>query len=166
MSVKIKKVTIKASLPHGENPLPHFRDPEHDMLVCVKDNVVIDYQKLLGLDCGYRVLPYSVQDRYDTHRKMKEIDAVIMENEYLKATFLITLGARLISLVDKHHNKELLFNNQSIQVANLATRDAWFAGGIEWNFGQYGHSFTTSLMMEKIFFGYMSLKDAKNCGGI
>ncbi|NCB02317.1 MAG: DUF5107 domain-containing protein, partial [Spirochaetia bacterium] len=38
----------------------------------------------------------------------------------------------------------LLYNNKSIQVANLAIRDAWFAGGIEWNIGQYGHSFTTS----------------------
>ena len=44
----------------------------------------------------------------------------------------------------KRRKKSLLYNNKSIQVANLAIRDAWFAGGIEWNIGQYGHGFSTS----------------------
>lgn len=30
-----------------------------------------------------------------------------------------------------------------LQEGILANRDAWFAGGIEWNIGQYGHAFTT-----------------------
>lgn len=133
-----------AALPQGENPLPFFRDPNHDANVQVKPDVPLQYQKLMGLDCGRRMLPYRMQDRYDRNRKEQDIPAIIMENTFLKATFLHTLGGRLISLIDKEKNKELLHCNRSLQVGNLATLDAWFAGGIEWNLGQYGHAFTTS----------------------
>ena len=133
-----------AALPQGENPLPLFRDPNHDVNVQVKPDVPLNYQKLMGLDCGRRMLPYRMQDRYDRNRQEQSIPAIIMENSFLKATFLHTLGGRLISLVDKENNKELLHCNRSLQVGNLATLDAWFAGGIEWNLGQYGHAFTTS----------------------
>ncbi|NCB01966.1 MAG: hypothetical protein EOM67_07335, partial [Spirochaetia bacterium] len=101
MSVRIEKITIKASLPQGENPLPYFRAPHHDMLVCVKENVGIDYQKLMGLDCGYRVLPYSVQDRYDTNRVEQEIEAVVMENEFLKFRINLARGGVIDSAIYK-----------------------------------------------------------------
>ncbi|MGE4585532.1 MAG: DUF5107 domain-containing protein [Sphaerochaeta sp.] len=133
----------QAALPTGENPLPVFRDPNHDVPVRVKDGVPLSCQKLMGFDCGKRVLPYRMQDRYDRHRTHTEIPAIFLENHHLKATFLPSLGGRLISLVDKHSNRELLYCNTSLQVGNLANRDAWFAGGIEWNIGQYGHAFTT-----------------------
>jgi hypothetical protein len=133
-----------AALPQGVNPLPYFRERDHDVPVRVKPDVPLKYQRLMGLDCGRRMLPYRMQDRYDRNRQEQDIPAIIMENEFLKATFLHTLGGRLISLVDKENDKELLHCNRSLQVGNLATLDAWFAGGIEWNFGQYGHAFTTS----------------------
>jgi hypothetical protein len=61
----------------------------------------------------------------------------------LKATFLPELGGRLISLVYKPQERELLHRNPVFQPADLAIRNAWFSGGIEWNIGQYGHTFTT-----------------------
>jgi len=133
----------QAALPTAENPLPVFRDPNHDVPVRLKEGVPLSYQKLMGLDCGKRVLPYRMQDRYDRNRTRTEIPAIFLENRHLKATFLPTLGGRLISLVDKQSGRELLHCNTSLQVGNLANRDAWFAGGIEWNIGQYGHAFTT-----------------------
>jgi tetratricopeptide (TPR) repeat protein len=141
----IKSGTFKANvaLPIGANPLPSFRDPKHDALVRVKPQVSSEYTALMGLDCGKRSLPYQIQDRYDRNREEQEIPAIIMENDYLKATFLPTLGGRLISLIDKENDRELLYCNTSLQACNLSNLDAWFAGGIEWNIGQYGHAFTT-----------------------
>lgn len=132
-----------AALPTSENPLPFFRDVNHDLAVRMKDGVPIAYQRLMGFGCGKRVLPYRVQDRYDRNRKPTEIPSIILENEYMRATFLPTLGGRLISLINKINDCELLYCNTSLQVGNLANRDAWFAGGIEWNVGQYGHAFST-----------------------
>jgi tetratricopeptide (TPR) repeat protein len=61
----------------------------------------------------------------------------------LRATFLPELGGRLYSLFDKENQKELLFTNPILQFANLSILNAWFSGGIEWNMGQYGHTFGT-----------------------
>ena len=66
-----------------------------------------------------------------------------MENDFIKAEFLPDWGGRLWSLVDKTEGRELLYKNEVLQPANLAIRNAWFSGGIEWNVGQYGHAFTT-----------------------
>lgn len=133
----------KAALVKGENPLPIFRSVEHDIPVRVKPGFPPEYQQMMGLDCGRRVLPYRLQDRYDRNREEIDLPSIIMENRYLKATFLPTLGGRLISLLDKTERRELLHCNTSVQVGNLSNLDAWFAGGIEWNIGQYGHAFTT-----------------------
>ncbi|MGH0054125.1 MAG: DUF5107 domain-containing protein, partial [Sphaerochaetaceae bacterium] len=160
------------ALPQGTNPLPTFRDPNHDALVRVKPGVSDEYQILMGLDCGKRYLPYQLQDRYDRNRKEQDIPAIIMENAYLKATFLPTLGGRLISLFDKEANRELLYCNTSLQVCNLSNLDAWFAGGIEWNIGQYGHAFTTcsdvfaSLQKDEEGEEFLRLYEFERCKGL
>ncbi|NWK57304.1 DUF5107 domain-containing protein [Verrucomicrobiaceae bacterium N1E253] len=97
----------------------------------------------IGKNCGRRVLPYRMQDRYSREREVRDFQSIVLENENLKATFLPELGGRLISFFHKPTQRELLFKNSIFQPANLALRDAWFAGGIEWNIGQFGHAFHT-----------------------
>jgi tetratricopeptide (TPR) repeat protein len=93
-----------------------------------------------GWQAGQRVLPYRMQDRYSRERSAYTMKVVVLENDYLKATFWVELGGRLMSLIYKPLNRELLYNNPVFQPANLAVRNAWFAGGIEWNVAHYGHS--------------------------
>ena len=66
--------------------------------------------------------------------------AAVLENETLRATFLLELGGRLWSLYHKPSGRELLSVNPVFQPANLAIRNAWFSGGVEWNIGIIGHS--------------------------
>jgi hypothetical protein len=127
----------------GENPQPIFRDRNPDMPVAAHASLPAELARTLGKGCGRRVLPYRLQDRYDRERQLRVFRAIFLENEHLKATFLPELGGRLISLFHKPTQRELLFNNPVFQPANLALRDAWFAGGIEWNIGQFGHAFHT-----------------------
>ena len=55
------------------------------------------------------------------------------------------IGGRVWSLYDKKRGKELLFVNPVFQPVNFAIRNAWIAGGIEFNVGVRGHGvFTTS----------------------
>ena len=69
----------------------------------------------------------------------------VLENDILRATFLLELGGRLWSLLHKPSGRELLAVNPVFQAANLAIRNAWFSGGVEWNIGFVGHSpFTCS----------------------
>jgi hypothetical protein len=89
------------------------------------------------------VLPYLVQDGYRRDRRPAEHKVAVLENDVLRATFLLDLGGRLWSLVHKPTGRELLYRNPVFQPANLALRNAWFAGGVEWNIGTIGHSPTT-----------------------
>lgn len=126
-----------------ENPLPRFRDDPPHRHVAVHASLPAAKHHLLGHECGTRVLPYRMQDNYTRQRIPITYDSVVLENDILKATFMPALGGRLLSLLHKPSNRELLNRNPVFQPANLAIRNAWFSGGIEWNVGQYGHTFAT-----------------------
>ncbi|MGW2253976.1 DUF5107 domain-containing protein [Kitasatospora sp. NPDC001660] len=85
------------------------------------------------------LLPYTRQGGYGRDRAERELPCVVLENETLAATFLPSLGGRLWSLVHRPSGRELLHRNRILQPANLALRDAWLAGGVEWNLGTTGH---------------------------
>ncbi|SDT41239.1 hypothetical protein SAMN04488543_4235 [Friedmanniella luteola] len=89
------------------------------------------------------VLPYLVQSDYDRRRRPVEHPVAVLENDRLRATFLLGQGGRLWSLLDLRTGRELLFSPPTLQRADLALRDAWFAGGVEWNLGLTGHTALT-----------------------
>lgn len=99
----------------------------------------------LNYGCTSPILPYTLQDDYARERCPREHPAIVLENEILKATFLPGLGGRLWSLHHKPSGRDLLHTNTVFQPGNLAVRNAWFSGGVEWNVGIRGHSpFTSS----------------------
>ncbi len=126
-----------------ENPLPFFRDKAVDRTVNLDASMPDEKRRYFGWQAGQRVLPYRMQDQYDRRQTDYTMKVAVLENESLKATFWLELGGRLMSLIYKPEQRELLYNNSVFQPANLALRNAWFAGGIEWNVGHYGHSYLT-----------------------
>ena len=127
----------------GENPLPIFRNQNRDRSVKFLNEFSVEQSNLVGYETGEIYLPHRWQDRYTRELTATEITTVVLENEHLRATFLPELGGRLYSLFDKEKQRELLFTNPILQFANLSILNAWFSGGIEWNMGQYGHTFGT-----------------------
>lgn len=89
------------------------------------------------------LFPYHAQDGYGRALAPVELDTVVLDNGLLRATFLPGLGGRLWSLYDAVAGRELLYVNPVLQPANLALRNAWFSGGVEFNVGTRGHSPTT-----------------------
>jgi len=140
MKIYTSTITIDGVRLNGENPLPRFCDPVQDRNIIHDGTFAKEDEKLLGSQTGTRVLPYLMQDRYTRERSPQTIKTIVLENDLLTATFLPDYGARLYSLLNKKTGKDILFTNQTLQFGNLAQRNAWFSGGIEFNFGHYGHS--------------------------
>lgn len=101
---------------------------------------------------GYRFVktafPYLAQDNYTRELSRGRLPGIVLENEYLRASFAPSMGGKLWSLFDKIAGCELLFANPVARPAYLATRNAWCSGGVEWNCGIAGH---TPLTCEPLF---------------
>lgn len=92
-----------------------------------------------SVDRAPTVLPYTRQDDYDREPTERRTSVAVLQNEHLRAEFLLDLGGRLWSLRDRATDTELLHQPDALQPGNLALRNAWFAGGVEWNLGFTGH---------------------------
>jgi Domain of unknown function (DUF5107) len=122
------------------NPLPPLIGaPQLHANVAAAD---LDDEMRTNLEHGRvsSLLPYLLQDRYDRTLVPREHRVAVLENDGLRAEFLLDLGGRLRSLIDLTTGRELLYANPAFQPANLALREAWFAGGVEWNLGIRGHT--------------------------
>ena len=110
-------------------------------------STISDYEGLF-INYGFRetAYPYTQQNAYSEERE-REVTVAVLENDEIYAKFLPTLGGRLWALYDKRHKKNIIYKNDVIRFRNLAIRNAWFSGGVEWNCGVIGHSpFTCSQM--------------------
>ena len=134
------KQKFRGSQIGADSPLPSLTD-QLNIQGQIKHGLLPEGDTLFS---GYgrlqSVYPYSQQNNYNRTLTDMEIDVIILENDYIKATFLPTYGGRLWSLWDKKHERELLYVNDVLRPSNLAVRNAWISGGIEWNCGIIGHS--------------------------
>ncbi|MDZ4764798.1 MAG: DUF5107 domain-containing protein, partial [Chloroflexota bacterium] len=132
--LRLENWTIPTVPLGADNPLPNFNPAQYQPLQRDRD---------AGFVPNY--LPYTVQDDYTRARQPKEQRVAVLENDILRASFLLDWGARLWSLVHKPSGRELLYVNPILQPGNLAMRNAWFSGGVEWNMGVIAHTpFTCS----------------------
>jgi hypothetical protein len=121
-----------------ESPLPMLRQ-EAPLVAAVSEDVDAEMRRNLAYGKPHSLLPYAKQDWYGRSRTARDVQCAILQNDMLSATFLPGYGGRLWSLVDRASGRELLHRSPVVQPANLALRDAWLAGGVEWNLGTTGH---------------------------
>ena len=102
-----------------------------------------DDDLLLGYGRNFNFQPYTNQDQYDRANDDLQWQSAVLENDYLRATFVPQMGGRLWSLFDKTTGQDIMTNNPVFKPGNLAGRDAWIAGGCEYNFGAPCHTVFT-----------------------
>lgn len=143
--IRIESLTMPAAKLGPENPLPPLERLKTDLSINFPPDLPDEMVENMGYGRITNLLPYSFQDGFDRNLEDTTFKVAVLENEYLRATFLLEFGGRLWSLVHKPTGRELLAVNPVFQLANLAVRKAWFSGGVEWNIGTIGHSpFTCS----------------------
>jgi hypothetical protein len=122
-----------------ENPLAPLRSQQELHQVQNLAELPADLRENIQYGRLHSPLPCFNQDGYDRSLVDRAFPALVLENDHLRATVLPSLGGRLYSLVHKASGEELLYRNPVFQPANLALRNAWWAGGVEWNVGSTGH---------------------------
>ena len=142
-TLRVEPYTLPAADVGAENPLPMFRGDKEDDVPQLDPAMPEDDRRYLGWRTMWRCLPHRMQDGYNREKKPRAFESLVLENECLRATFLPQFGGRLVSLVHKPDQRELLTRNPVFQPANLALRNAWFSGGIEWNTTLRGHHYMT-----------------------
>ncbi|MGW1541569.1 DUF5107 domain-containing protein [Streptomyces sp. NPDC002309] len=135
-------VTLPAAELGPDNPLPPLRplDETHRIDDRDREELPRDMARQIDYEPLRSLLPVGVRDGYERARAPRDFDAVVIENDRLRATVLPALGGRLVSLVHLPSGRELLYRNPVFQPANFALNGAWFSGGVEWNIGATGHT--------------------------
>lgn len=141
-TIRREVLTLPAAELGPDNPLPPLRplDEAHRIDDRDREELPRDMARQVGYEPLRSLLPTRVRDGYDRDRAPRRVDALVIENDRLRATVLPALGGRIASLVHKPTNRELLYRNPVLQPANFALNGAWFSGGIEWNIGATGHT--------------------------
>lgn len=126
-----------------ENPLPPLPPLAPSAPPPIDPSLPDEDRRYLGWGDLPGVMPYRMQDDYTRDPRPTGLATAVLENDHLRAEFLLEWGGRLWSLIDKRTRRELLHTHPVLQPANLARRNAWFSGGVEWNFGVPGHTVST-----------------------
>ncbi|MFE1753373.1 DUF5107 domain-containing protein [Streptomyces anandii] len=141
-TIRREVLTLPAAQLGPDNPLPALRplDEMHRIEDRDRDGLPRDMARQVGYAPLHSLLPVRVRDGYGRAREPRPVDALLLENDRLRATVLPGLGGRVASLVHKPTGRELLYRNPVLQPANFALNGAWYSGGIEWNIGATGHT--------------------------
>ena len=152
MRVEFGEIEVRGALPGAGDGLP---------ILDAGGAVSVPASDLLRLGGGAvprypTVLPYDRQAAYSREVGLQRLRTATVSDGRTTATFLLDLGGRLWSLVVD--GRELLYQSEPLMIGHLALRNAWFAGGTEWNLGFTGH---WPLTCSPVFAGVVGTPDGE-----
>ena len=87
-----------------------------------------------------RVYPYFRFDGFTHRAEQRKWKVVELENAYLRVMILPEIGGKIWNAVDKRSNRSFIYFNQTVKFRDVAMRGPWTSGGIEANYGIFGHT--------------------------
>jgi tetratricopeptide (TPR) repeat protein len=142
--LRLETYMMPAARLRADNPLPVLPalggERRKGREQCLDESLTEEDRRYLGYGGVPGILPYGRQGDYGRALEPGGFRTAVLENEALRARFLLEMGGRLWSLVHKPTGRELLATNPGLQLVNFAVRGAWFSGGVEWNCGVRGHT--------------------------
>ena len=124
------------------NPLPDLSPSSdaHADIAIDSETVTAEESRYMGWAKVNSILPYLIQDGYDRIQSrasgMRRYLRMNICARYFCRNWVDGCGR----FNDKRAARELLHRNPVFQPCNLALRNAWFSGGVEWNCGIIGHT--------------------------
>lgn len=100
-----------------------------------------DPNPVAKMDANY---PYYHFDGYAKTATPTSWQIVVLENEYIKVYVAPQIGGKVLGAFMKSTGKDFVYFNPVVKFRNIASRGPWTSGGIEFNFGSYGHTVNTA----------------------
>lgn len=86
------------------------------------------------------IYPYQMLDFLSREKTNRIYKTVVLENDYLKITFLPELGGKIHEVINKTTGKPMFYVNHVVKPGLIGQCGAWTSGGVEWNTGPQGHT--------------------------
>src|SRR5262249_22147621 len=99
--VSIEPLVIPSASFGGQNPLTQLRSNEPARMV----GATAGDAQYPDRGNEASILPYRLQDQYDRTRTPRTFKTAVLENKHLRATFLLDLGGRIRSILDKRSGR-------------------------------------------------------------
>lgn len=84
--------------------------------------------------------PYFRYDGFTDQAVKKEWKVVELENDFIKVIIMPQIGGKIWTAIDKKNNQPFIYDNDAIKFRDIAMRGPWTSGGLEANFGIFGHT--------------------------
>ncbi len=90
------------------------------------------------------IYPYFRFEGYSITPVERKWKVVTLENPYIKVTIAPEIGGKILGAFEKSTGKAFIYTNNVVKFREIAMRGPWTSGGIEFNFGDIGHTPATS----------------------
>ena len=90
------------------------------------------------------IYPYFRFEGYSIRPVDRKWKVVTLENPYIKVTIAPEIGGKILGAFEKSSGKAFIYANKVVKFREIAMRGPWTSGGIEFNFGDIGHTPATS----------------------
>ncbi|WP_128546468.1 DUF5107 domain-containing protein [Larkinella soli] len=97
-----------------------------------------------------RFYPYFRFDGYTDRGRPQPWKMVELENDYIRLAVMPEIGGKVWGAYEKSQEFPFVYFNHVVKFRDVAMRGAWTSGGIEFNFGDFGHAPTTSTPVDYV----------------
>jgi tetratricopeptide (TPR) repeat protein len=96
------------------------------------------------------IYPYFRFEGYSITPVDREWKIVTLENPYIKVLIAPEMGGKVLGAFEKSTGKAFIYFNRVIKFREIAMRGPWTSGGLEFNFGDIGHTPTTATPVDYV----------------
>lgn len=86
------------------------------------------------------IYPYFRFDGFAGTSIQQKWDVVALENDFIKVIIMPQIGGKIWTAIDKKNGKPFIYDNDAVKFRDIALRGPWTSGGLEANFGIFGHT--------------------------
>ncbi len=87
-----------------------------------------------------RFYPYHRFDGFSMHGKMQSWKSVDLQNDQISLRILPEIGGKIWGAYHLKSGFPFIYHNDVVKFRDVAARGPWTSGGVELNFGDYGHA--------------------------